>query len=66
MIRRWTSAAPDWRSMATTARVVVPRTMESSTTTRRLPAMFSRSGLSLRRTPRLRSSWLGAMKVRPM
>ena len=32
------------------ARVVVPRTIESSTTTRRLPAMLSRSGLSLRRT----------------
>jgi hypothetical protein len=48
------------------ARVVVPRTIESSTTTRRLPAMFSLIGLSLRRTPRLRSSWVGAMNVRPM
>ncbi len=66
MIRRCTSAAPDCRSMATTARVVVPRTIESSTTTSRLPAMFSRSGLSFMRTPRLRRSWLGAMKVRPM
>ena len=66
MIRRWTSAAPDWRSMATTARVVVPRTMESSTTTSRLPSMFSRSGLSFIRTAMSRISWLGAMNVRPM
>src|SRR3954453_10258624 len=52
--------------MRTMARVVVPRTIESSTTTSRLPAMFSRSGLSLRRTPRSRSRWSGRMKVRPM
>jgi hypothetical protein len=52
--------------MATTARVVVPRTIESSTTTSRLPVMISRSGLSFMRTPRLRRSWLGAMNVRPM
>ena len=48
------------------ARVVVPRTMESSTTMSRLPAMLSRSGLSFRRTPLARSAWVGAMKVRPM
>jgi len=42
------------------------RTIESSTTTTRLPAMFSRSGLSFRRTPLARSAWVGAMKVRPM
>ena len=65
-MRRWTSAAPDSRSIFTMARVVVPRTIESSTTTTRLPAMFSRSGLSLRRTPLARSAWVGAMKVRPM
>ena len=36
-MRRCTSLAPASRSMATMARVVVPRTIESSTTTRRLP-----------------------------
>ena len=56
MIRRCTSAAPASRSIVTTARVVVPRTIESSTTTRRLPAMAARSGLSFRRTLRARSS----------
>ena len=61
-----TSVTPDSRSIRTMARVVVPRTMESSTTTRRLPAMFSRSGLSFMRTPSARISWLGAMNVRPM
>ena len=66
MIRRCTSAAPASRSMATTARVVVPRTIESSTTTSRLPSMFSRSGLSFMRTAIARISWLGAMNVRPM
>jgi hypothetical protein len=49
-----------------TLRWVVPRTTESSTTTRRFPSMFSFSGLSFMRTPRLRSSWLGEMNVRPM
>ena len=62
----WTSAAPLSRSICTIARVVVPRTMESSTTTRRAPAMLSRRGLSFMRTPSERISWLGAMNVRPM
>ena len=48
------------------ALVVVPRTMESSTTTSLRPAMLSRSGLSFMRTPSARISWLGAMNVRPM
>jgi hypothetical protein len=65
-MRRCTSAAPASRSIFTIERVVVPRTMESSMTTRRLPAMFSRSGLSFMRTAWARISWLGAMKVRPM
>ena len=58
--------APASRNILTMARVVVPRTMESSTTTRRWPSMASRSGFSFMRTPRARISWLGAMKVRPM
>jgi hypothetical protein len=45
---------------------VVPRTIVSSTTTSRLPSMFSRRGFSFRRTARARISWLGAMKERPM
>jgi hypothetical protein len=52
--------------MRTIWRWVVPRTIESSTTTSRLPSMFSRSGLSFIRTARARISWLGAMKLRPM
>ncbi len=44
--------------------VVLPRTIESSTTTSRLPAITSGSGLNFRRSPCLRSSWPGWMKVR--
>ena len=58
--------APASRSILTMARVVVPRTMESSTTIRRWPAMASRRGFSFMRTPSARISWLGAMNVRPM
>ena len=64
-MRRWTSAAPASFSMAIRARMVVPRTMESSTTTSRLPSMFSRMGLSFTRTLALRWAWAGAMNVRP-
>jgi hypothetical protein len=51
--------------MRTSARWVLPRTIESSTTTRRLPAMTSRSGLSFNRMPSCRIVWLGWMNVRP-
>ena len=44
--------------------VVFPRTIESSTTTTRLPATISGSGLNFIRRPCLRSSWPGWMKVR--
>ena len=47
------------------ARWVVPRTIESSTTTIRLPAITSRSGFSFSRMPRSRIVWLGWMNVRP-
>ena len=50
-MRTCTSAAPASRSIRTRARWVLPRTIESSTTTRRLPRMTSRSGLSLSRMP---------------
>ena len=45
--------------------VVVPRTIESSTTTRRLPRIESGSGLSFSFTPRSRSDCDGWMNVRP-
>lgn len=43
-MRTCTSAAPASRSIRTSARCVLPRTIESSTTTRRLPRMTSRRG----------------------
>ena len=66
LMRRWTSSAPASRSMRTSALWVVPRTIESSMTTSRLPSMLWRSGFNFMRTARARSSWLGAMKLRPM
>ena len=45
--------------------VVVPRTIESSTTISRFPATTSRIGLSLIVTPRWRMPCDGWMKVRP-
>ena len=65
LMRRWTSAAPARRSSATICLVVVPRTIESSTTISRLPRTVSRSGLSFMFTPRWRIDWLGWMNVRP-
>ena len=50
--------------MATILRVVEPRTIESSTTTTRLPAT-SASGLNFALTPCSRSAWSGWMNVRP-
>jgi hypothetical protein len=62
--RTCTSVAPASRSTATSWRIVVPRTIESSTTTTRLPATSS-SGLNLSLIPCSRSPWSGWMKVRP-
>ena len=56
---------PASRSMVTIARWVLPRTIESSTTTTRWPAITSRSGFSFSRMPRCRMVWLGWMNVRP-
>ena len=64
-MRTCTSAAPASRSIRTSARWVLPRTIESSTTTSRLPAMTSRNGFSLSRMPSWRMVWDGWMKVRP-
>ena len=63
-IRMWISAAPTPRSIWTIWRVVLPRTIESSTTTSLFPSTTSRSGLNFMRRPCLRSSWPGWMKVR--
>ena len=64
-MRTCTSSAPASRSIATIACWVFPRTIESSTTTIRLPAITSRSGFSLSRMPSFLIVWLGWMKVRP-
>ena len=61
----WTSAAPASRSIATIWRVVVPRTIESSTTISRFPRIVSGSGFSFSFTPRSRSDCDGWMNVRP-
>ncbi len=60
-----TSVAPASRSIDTICLVVVPRTIESSTTMSRFPRMVSGSGFSFSFTPRSRSDWEGWMNVRP-
>jgi hypothetical protein len=51
-MRMCTSRAPAARTILTILRLVVPRTIESSTMTTRLPAKTSRFGLSLTLTPK--------------
>ena len=65
-MRTCTSRAPAERSIFTILREVVPRMMESSTSTTFLPSKRSRIALSLTRTPKWRIDWVGWMKVRPM
>ena len=65
LMRRCTSRAPASRTMPTILREVVPRTMESSMSTTRLPSSTLRTGLSLILTPKERMDCLGSMKVRP-
>ena len=64
-MRTWTSFAPASRSMRTILRDVVPRTIESSTITTRLPATISRTGFNFTFTPKWRIDCLGSMNVRP-
>ena len=64
-MRRWTSAAPASRIMRTIFLEVVPRTIESSISTTRCPAMMPRTGFSFTLTPKLRIDCLGSMNVRP-
>ena len=56
---------PASRTMRTILRLVVPRTMESSISTTRLPSITCRTGFSLRRTPKSRTRCSGSMNVRP-
>ena len=65
LMRMCTSRAPASRSIFTILRLVVPRTIESSMTTTRLPRSTSRTGLSFRRTPKWRIDDCGSMNVRP-
>ena len=66
LIRRWTSCAPARCSSATICLVVLPRTIESSTTVSRRPRTTSRKGFSLIVTPLWRIVWEGWMNVRPV
>ena len=61
-----TSLAPASRRRVTICREVVPRTMESSIITTRLPSTQLFRGPSLMRTACSRLCWPGVMKVRPM
>jgi len=63
--RTWISLAPAARIILMILREVVPRTIESSMTTTRLPLRTLRIALSLILTPKWRIDWLGSMKVRP-
>ena len=58
-------ARPPPCSIFTIFREVVPRTMESSTTTTRLPLSTARTAESFSFTPKWRIDCCGSMKVRP-
>ena len=64
-MRICTSLAPASRTICTIFWLVVPRTIESSTSTTRLPSIMRRLALCLRRTPMWRIESPGWMKVRP-
>ena len=66
LIRMWTAFVPARRNSSTIFRLVVPRTIESSTSTTRLPSRISRRGLNFSLMPMLRNRWFGWMKVRVM
>src|SRR5215831_16656582 len=64
--RMCTSRAPARRITSMMRRDVVPRTIESSTATTRLPRSDRRSGFSFSITPASRRDWSGWMNVRLM
>ena len=61
-----TFVAPASRAICTISRLVVPRTMESSTSKTTLSLNSDGIALSFWRTDFLRAAWPGMMKVRPM
>ena len=63
-MRTCTSRAPAARSMVAILISVVPRMIESSTSTTRLPARMLRIALCFTFTPKWRIDWAGSMKVR--
>ena len=64
-MRMCTSVAPASRTMRTILRLVVPRTMESSTRITRFPSNKCRTGFSFSLTPKSRMACEGSMNVRP-
>ena len=54
--RKWTSVAPARNSSPTSLRLVVPRTIESSTATTRRPRRICSTGLNFTRTESTRWS----------
>ena len=65
LIRMCTSAAPAALIIDTILRLVVPRTMESSTSTTRCPSRMLRTVFSFTFTLNARIDCCGWMKVRP-
>ena len=63
---KMTFFAPASRAIRTISRLVVPRTMLSSTSRTFFPSNFLRIGFNLARTPFCRAFWFGMMKVRKM
>jgi len=63
---KYTLRAPASRAICTISRLVVPRTMESSTSRTFLPANSMPMALSFWRTDFRRLACPGMMKVRPM
>ena len=64
-MRICTSLAPASRTICTIFWLVVPRTIESSTSTTRLPSIIAPVGVVLEATPMWRIESPGWMKVRP-
>jgi hypothetical protein len=65
LTRMWISFAPARFNMRISFRLVVPRTMESSTRTTRLPLSASTTAAYFMRAPKSRMDCLGSIKVRP-
>ena len=65
LMRTCTSRAPGGLTIRTILRLVVPRTIESSTSTTRRPSRMLRTGFSFTFTPKSRIDCCGWMKVRP-